>query len=355
MRLYRRSSVGAKIHVDEASGGPDDFVTSARETARVEAALPVTLVVKRRGEPDLPAVSFDGPRVAIGRGSACDLRLPDASVSGRHASIRANGAQWTVVDEGSTNGTRLNGERIAVQSPRRLETGDVLLLGRVELVVKLGAAPTSTAQATRELAMRLVARSLGDAVHPATIVVQHGADAGARLELKRGEPQTIGRDPRCDLRLTDPAVPPIALEVSFDGARARGTVRDARARARLGERALEEREAFSWGEGAELTIGSTVLRLDDAVARALEASAHGEDEKVAPESLAPPAPEPPPEPAAASSSVEAPPAPAPPPKFVDRRKGRFRGASIAFEVVAVVLALAVLGASAAGLFWLLRR
>ena len=75
--------------------------------------MPVTLVIKRRfagaagggtaegGEPDLPAVSFDGPRVVIGRSGSCDLRIPDASVSGRHASIRADGAQWTVVDEGS--------------------------------------------------------------------------------------------------------------------------------------------------------------------------------------------------------------------------------------------------------------
>lgn len=322
--------------------------------------MPVTLVVKRRGEPDLPPVSFDGPRVAIGRGSSCDLRIPDASVSGRHASIRANGAQWSIVDEGSTNGTRLNGEKLAVQSPRRLETGDVLLLGRVELVVKIGAAPTSSIQATRELALQLVARSLGEAATAASIVVKAGPDAGGRLELKKGDPQTIGRDPRCSLRLTDPAVPPIVLELSFDGSRTRGAVRDGRARVRLGERELEEREGFTWGDGAELSIGASVLVLDDAVARALDASSHGDDEKVKPESLAPPPPEPTPEPAleapVEAAPAEEPPAPEPPPKpvFVDRRKG-FRGASIAFELIALFLALLVLSASAAGLYWLLRK
>lgn len=322
--------------------------------------MPVTLVVKRRGEPDLPPVSFDGPRVVIGRGSSCELRIPDASVSGRHASIRANGAHWSVVDEGSTNGTRLNGEKLSAQSPRRIESGDTLLLGRIEITIKLGAAPTSNANATRELALQLVARSLGEAATTACITVQEGPDAGASLELKKGEPLTVGRDPRCNLRLTDPAVPPIALEVAFDGTRARGTVRDGRARVRLGERALEERDTFAWGDGARLFLGTTTLVLDDALARALDASAHGEDEKVKPESLAPPPPEPEPAPVEAAplevAPAEEPPPPQKPPERppFDRRKS-FRGATIAFEVIALILALLVLGGSAAGLYWLLRK
>lgn len=322
--------------------------------------MPVTLVVKRRGEPDLPPVSFDGPRVVIGRGSSCELRIPDASVSGRHASIRANGAQWSIVDEGSTNGTRLNGEKLSAQSPRRLESGDTVMLGRVEIVVKVGAAPTSSANATRELALQLVARSLGEAAQSAAIVVREGPDAGARLELKKGEPQTIGRDPRCGLRLTDAAVPPIALELTFDGARVRATVRDARGQLRLGDRALDERETIGWNEGALLFVGATTLVLDDPLARALDASAHGEDEKVSPESLAPPPQEPEvsapvePEPDALAEAPELEPPPKPERPPYDRRRS-WRGATIAFEVVALILALAVLGGSAAGLYWLLRK
>lgn len=323
--------------------------------------MPVTLVVKQRGAPDLPPVSFDGPRVVIGRGSSCELRIPDASVSGRHASIRANGASWTLVDEGSTNGTRLNGEKLAVQSPRRLETGDRIMLGRVELEVKLGAAPTSSANATRELALQLVARSMGEAATAASIVVREGVDRDARLELKKGEPLTIGRDPRCSLRLTDPAVPPICFEIAFDGSRTRATVRDARARPRLGDRVLEERETFAWGEGALVFVGGTTLSLDDAIARALDASSHGDDEKVDPKSLVPPPPEPeppPPEPepeALANVDEPAPPEPKPPERPPFDRRRTFRGATIAFEVIAVILALLVLGGSAAGLYWLLRK
>lgn len=323
--------------------------------------MPVTLIVKRKGEPDLPAVAFDGPRVVIGRGSACDLRVPDASVSGRHASIRANGAQWVVVDEGSTNGTRLNGEKLATHSPRPLKTGDMLLLGRVELSVKLGAAPVSTPQQTRELALALVARSIGDeGAIAASIVVRAGPDEGSRLELVKGTPRTIGRDPRCALRLTDKSIPPIALEVVLETGRPRVTVRDARAEVRLGERVLQQNETFGWGDGVELHVGATTLVLDDPIARALDQSAHGEDEKLKPESLAPPPPEPVAAPPTASGSeplLEPEPQPEPPPpprpKY-DRRKS-WRGATLAFEILAAIVALAVLAGSIAGLFWLLKK
>jgi len=332
-----------------------------RTCASVVADVPVTLIVKRRGEPDLPAVVFDGPRVVIGRGSACDLRVPDTSISGRHASIRAHGAQWVVVDEGSTNGTRLNGEKLATQSPRPLKTGDLLLLGRIEVSVKLGAAPISSAQQTRELALALVARSIGDeGAVAASITVTAGPDEGAKLELLKGNARSIGRDPRCALRLTDKSVPPIALEVGLDGGRPRVTVRDARAEVRLGERVLAQGETFAWGDGALVHLGSTTLVLDDPIARALDASAHGDDEKLKPESLPPPEPEPPPPAPSVSEGVDhqvapapAPPKPAPRPAY-DRRKS-WRGATLAIEVLAAVVALAVLAGSIAGLLWLLRK
>jgi pSer/pThr/pTyr-binding forkhead associated (FHA) protein len=311
--------------------------------------VPVTLVVKRRGEPDLPPVSFDGPRVVIGRGGSCDLRIPDASVSGRHASIRAHGAQWMIVDEGSTNGTRLNGEKLATHSPRPMKTGDTLLIGRIELDVRIGAARPSNAQATRELALAMVARSIGDeGAVAATIVVKSGPDEGARLELTRDAPRTIGRDPRCALRLTDKAVPPTALEIVLEPGRVRVTVRDDRTEVRLGERTID---TAVWPDGGELHIGNTTLVLNDPLARALDQSAHGEDEKLAPESLAPHEPEP-----VADIPIAEPAAPPPPPPRPQYdRRGSWRGATLAIELLAAIVALAVLAGSIAGLVWLLRK
>ena len=63
----------------------------------------------------------------IGRDNGCDLRLSDDSVSRRHAMLTSVDGQWMVVDLGSTNGTRINGWRLQVQTP--LRPGDVLDLG----------------------------------------------------------------------------------------------------------------------------------------------------------------------------------------------------------------------------------
>lgn len=56
-------------------------------------------------------VPADGA-VLAGRGAACDLRIPDDTVSRRHAELRPDPTGLLVRDLGSINGTRLNGTRI---------------------------------------------------------------------------------------------------------------------------------------------------------------------------------------------------------------------------------------------------
>jgi pSer/pThr/pTyr-binding forkhead associated (FHA) protein len=68
----------------------------------------------------------------IGRDAACDLRLDaDEYVSARHARLELAPDGVRVVDLGSTNGTYVNGERVARE--RLLRSGDVLRLGQTEL------------------------------------------------------------------------------------------------------------------------------------------------------------------------------------------------------------------------------
>lgn len=179
--------------------------------------MPVTLVVFPKAAsadatvPDgLDAcVTFDGTRVAIGRGGSCDLVLPDASVSLRHASIRTNGAEYVLVDEGSTNGTFVGDARLTPHVPRTLRTGDRLRLGRVWVEVRVGAAPVTrdVAGTTRDIALRMVNDMLlaGGGDTSARLTVHGGPDDGAVLRLAReGRPYVAGRGEGCDLPLADP-------------------------------------------------------------------------------------------------------------------------------------------------------
>jgi len=66
--------------------------------------------------------------LVVGRDDDCDAVIPDASVSGRHARIEFDGVAWAVTDLGSTNGTWLNGGRLAATT--RIEATDVVQFGR---------------------------------------------------------------------------------------------------------------------------------------------------------------------------------------------------------------------------------
>jgi len=70
--------------------------------------------------------------VTIGRGDDADVRLADAGISRRHARIVTADGDATVVDEGSQNGTRVQGERIIGSRP--LLPGDLIEIGDATLV-----------------------------------------------------------------------------------------------------------------------------------------------------------------------------------------------------------------------------
>ena len=69
--------------------------------------------------------------VVIGRMTEADITLADQNVSRRHAQVRAASGGYLVSDLGSTNGTMLNGQRLAGE--RRLADGDIVSIGSTHL------------------------------------------------------------------------------------------------------------------------------------------------------------------------------------------------------------------------------
>src|SRR5262245_7414189 len=78
--------------------------------------------------------ALDAPSIAIGREADGGIAGPqDARMSGRHATIHTStAAHLSVVDEGSRNGTFVNGRRI---NDRILQHGDVVSCGDSCLVI----------------------------------------------------------------------------------------------------------------------------------------------------------------------------------------------------------------------------
>ena len=84
------------------------------------------------------------PGAVLGRraGNHAALFAPLSQISGKHAEIRQPApGQWQVADLGSTNGTRVNGQKLAPNVPQALVHGGVLTLADVAFNVSLEPAP----------------------------------------------------------------------------------------------------------------------------------------------------------------------------------------------------------------------
>jgi pSer/pThr/pTyr-binding forkhead associated (FHA) protein len=319
--------------------------------------MPVTVIV-RSGNGSESRLTFDGTqRIVLGRGAGCDVRLPDPSVSVRHASLRAQGADFILVDEGSSNGTFVGDVRVAPRTSRIIRSGEHARLGRVWIEVRLDHSPITRdlAAATRDLALAFVAEAL-DAIGAdptMQVVVVEGPDQGTVLALTEEErPYVVGRAAECDLPLADAD----ASREHTQFIRRGGTVfvRDLRAKngSWLGESRIPDDREVPWRPTQMVQLGRTVLALREPVSEAL-AQIEGAPDAPLPAGevvAAPHATEPPRAPEPAPASV-APVADVPTPaRVAPKRRGGFSGV----DLVVMAVALGVLALSVAGLVWLLR-
>jgi EAL domain-containing protein (putative c-di-GMP-specific phosphodiesterase class I) len=128
-----------------------------------------------RSDPAAPAqtVAVAADPFVVGRRPESHLALVNPTVSGRHAELAAAGAGLLVRDLGSTNGTFVNGARVADAAP--LRDGDVVQFGtaRYTLARPAASAPQATlaaAAADHALTHVLFDRLLGDDRRTAGVV-----------------------------------------------------------------------------------------------------------------------------------------------------------------------------------------
>lgn len=255
--------------------------------------MPITVIVRTKSGDETARLTFDAAaRVVIGRGAGSDVRLPDPAVSHRHATLRLQGSDAAVVDEGSTNGTFVGGVRVAPHTSRILRSGSTVRVGPITLEVVVGQSPVTRdlALATRDLALALVSQAMQEiGADPTTRVrVVEGRDQGATLPLlEEGRELVIGRGVDCDLSIAD-------ADASREHVRA--ALRDGQVYIRdlgtkngtwLGEAALAADRETLWRSHQMIRIGRTVLALEEPVSEALARIERAPDERVQ-EVVAPP-------------------------------------------------------------------
>ncbi|MFO0610387.1 MAG: FHA domain-containing protein [Polyangiales bacterium] len=335
--------------------------------------MAVTLVVSMVGrEPQ--TITLDLPRIVIGRASHADVRLPSRSVSELHAVLHKNGNELSILDEQSSNGTRVNGAALPRGRRKVLADGDVIAIApyalRVTQVVARPDPPERTASLARRLLHDALSSSGGEAAPP-RLVLMTGKQAGLAWVLPPAPGRVlVGRDAGCEVCLDERDCSRQHAEVvrEADGT----TIRDLASKNGLvvGGRAVNERRLR---HGDEVTIGKTTLRYHDPVEELLRSLESGADEpppEPPPEPEAPPALASPalavaspapapavasPTPAVAPPEASAPPAPAAPTGPAAVSAGLAAAASRGtFDWIVVVLAVIVLVVSVGALVMLLQ-
>ena len=84
-------------------------------------------LVMRAGPNPGKTFSIEKSEMFIGRDIANDVLINDAEVSRRHARISIQAGNYVIEDLGSTNGTFVNGQKLA--GPRVLRVGDTVMFG----------------------------------------------------------------------------------------------------------------------------------------------------------------------------------------------------------------------------------
>jgi hypothetical protein len=123
--LVRRASPGAGPAAGLAAQESTILPAAGAQAARRAAGLGEPRLVVESSDVLRPGIPFTiGGGLSVGRTEGNDIVLDEGVVSGRHLRVVPPN---TIVDEGSTNGTLVNGRRVSGRVA--LQPGDVVQVG----------------------------------------------------------------------------------------------------------------------------------------------------------------------------------------------------------------------------------
>ena len=119
---------------------PNETVRLSRTAAAAMPEPPLLATLELVGEGSLKGKRFriTRPVVHVGRSTSSDVVIPDRSVSSAHAKVQRRGSDWYVIDDGSKNGTHVDGKRVSGE--QKLRTECEIRFGRVTALFRAVAA-----------------------------------------------------------------------------------------------------------------------------------------------------------------------------------------------------------------------
>jgi len=90
-------------------------------------------LIMRSGPTPGASFTLEGDQLTVGRDATNEIVINDAEISRRHARLTFQGGKYVLEDLGSTNGTFVNGQRLA--GPRVLKAGEVVQFGEQIMLV----------------------------------------------------------------------------------------------------------------------------------------------------------------------------------------------------------------------------
>ena len=161
-------------------------------------------------KPGLPwLVIIDGPEAnqvyylnngnnRIGRDPSNDVCVKDPHMSRDHLIVQLENDKMLVSDLGSASGTSINGMPI---NPQQLKPSDIIRIGETELMVLPIDKPIRSSE--DRWSENTIVDDRGRTV--TALIVKSGYDSGKSFLLSQGD-NLLGRDPDCNLRLSDDSV-----------------------------------------------------------------------------------------------------------------------------------------------------
>lgn len=151
-------------------------------------------IYPKEGEPFAYLTEKD--RTLIGRAPDNDLALADQFSSSHHAAILRRGEKCTIVDEGSKNGTFVNG--IKIQQETELANGDEILVGMTRLI--FGKKPLSHVELVEAGPL---GENINTIVNVRDILKESAVDTITRKPAAALDPEAIRREQKILLVLNE--------------------------------------------------------------------------------------------------------------------------------------------------------